>query len=363
MLRLHARACRRNRKSGKELSAKEHKGKLSWRKMREKILGLFSGKRQVSPPVFSGLIHVTTEGLENEGLAFHEVHKDAQKMAQAAAGTFRLTGMPSAALPLDLCAPAEALGAELNYYPDGEPRFPQVGKVLIESAKEITKEFTKNMQVLKQPRISTTCEAISLVKGDIGKEAVISGMIPGPYTLLLYICNPRNLFGEMKKQPQVVIDALFHLSAFLSQIGIAYRNAGADFITIHDMGGSPAFIGPAKYEQFVLPAEKLLIQNLPGPRVLSVCGNVTGSLHLLADTGADAISLDQTVDLAAARSALKNMLFFGNLDPVEVLFRGDEARIREAVIGAKEAGVDAVWPGCDLVIQTPLKNIRAMTMA
>ena len=41
------------------------------------------------------------------------------------------------------------------------------------------------------------------------------------------------------------------------------------------MGGSPGFIGPAKYEQFVLPAEKLLIEKLPKPRVLSVCGNVT----------------------------------------------------------------------------------------
>ena len=48
---------------------------------------------------------------------------------------------------------------------------------------------------------------------------------------------------------------------------------------------------------------------LPKPRVLSVCGNVTSSLHLLAQTGADAISIDQTVDLAAARLALKDTLF------------------------------------------------------
>lgn len=89
-------------------------------------------------------------------------------------------------------------------------------------------------------------------------------------------------------------------------MGAVYRNPGADFITIHDMGGSPAFIGPAKYEKFVLPAEKLLIEKLPKPRVLSVCGNVTSSLHLLAQAGADAISLDQTVDLAAARLAIED---------------------------------------------------------
>ena len=93
----------------------------------------------------------------------------------------------------------------------------------------------------------------------------------------------------MKREPDAVLDALFHLSSFLAKIGSAYREAGAYFITIHDMGGSPAFIGPAKYEQFVFPAEKRVIEKLQKPRVLSVCGNVAKSLELLNQTGADAI--------------------------------------------------------------------------
>ena len=340
--------------------------------MREQILELLSGKKIDSQPAFSGLIHITAEGLEREGLVFHKIHKDAQKMAKAAASTFKLTGMPSATLPLDLCAPAETLGAELNYFEGGEFQFPQVKKALIETSEALSESLQSeslsthgvhHKDFRSLGRTPLICEAIRFVKNDIGKDAVISGMIPGPYTLLLYLCNPKNLFIEMKKKPETVINALFLLSSFLSEVGTAYKNAGADFITIHDMGGSPAFIGPAKYEQFVLPAEKLLIEKLPKPRVLSVCGNVTSSLHLLAQTGADAISIDQTVDLAAARLALKDTLLFGNLDPVETLYRGDEARVRESVVRVKEAGVDAVWPGCDLVIQTPMQNIRAMKKA
>lgn len=326
--------------------------------MREKILELLSGKKIDLQPVFSGLIHVTAEGLEHEGLILHEIHKDTQKMAKAAASTSKLTGFPSATLPLDLCAPAEALGAELNFYEGGEFQFPQVTRALFESVKDLTTDHT---EIITKGRIKIICEAIGLVKNDIGKEAVISGVIPGPYTLLLYLCDARNLFIEMKKEPQTVIDALFLLTSFLAEIGAAYKNAGADFITIHDMGGSPAFIGPAKYEQFVFPAEKSLIENLPGPRVLSVCGNVTSSLHLFALTGADAISLDQTVDLKAARLALKDTLLFGNLDPVSTLFQGNESQVRESVLRAKEIGVDAVWPGCDLVIQTSIQNIRTMS--
>ena len=326
--------------------------------MRSEILDLLSGKKIGSQPAFSGLIHVTAEGLSSEGLVFHETHNDPIKMAKAAASTYKLSGLPSAVVPLDLYVEAEALGAEINFRADREFEFPQVKRAgLFGSVKEITKETIK---VLNKGRIKLVCDAIKLLKDDVGKDVVVGGMIPGPYTLLLLVADVKNMFIEMKKEPQAVTDALLLLSAFLAEVGIAYKNAGADFITIHDMGGSPAFIGPAKYEQFALPAEKLLIEKLPKPRVLSVCGNVTKSLHLLSQTGADAISLDQTVDLAAARLALKDTLLFGNLDPVETLSRGDSAQVAEAVIRAKEAGVDAIWPGCDLVVQTPIQNIKAM---
>jgi len=328
--------------------------------MRQKILDLLSGKKVDFPPAFSGLIHVTAEGLQSEGLIFHETHKDAQKMARAAASTFKLSGLPSASLPLDMYVEAEALGAEINFRETMEFEFPLVSKAGFASVKEITAE---TQSFINRGRIKLVCDAIRLLKEDVGNDVVISGVIPGPYTLLLLVVDAGKMFLEMKKEPAAVTDALLHLSSLLAQVGADYRDAGADFITIHDMGGSPAFIGPAKYEQFALPAEKLLIEKLPKPRVLSVCGNVTKSLHLLAQTGADAISIDQTVDLAAARLALKDTLLFGNLDPVATLYRGDSAKVAESVVGAKEAGVDAVWPGCDLVIQTPIQNIQSMKKA
>jgi [methyl-Co(III) methanol-specific corrinoid protein]:coenzyme M methyltransferase len=331
--------------------------------MREKILDLLSGKKVDLQPAFSGLIHVTAEGLQSEGLIFHETHKDAQKMARAAASTFKLSELSSAVLPLDLYVEAEALGAEINFRENMEFEFPLVRKAGFGSVKDLTTEITQNTEFLKRGRIKLVCEAIKLLKEDVGNDVVIGGMIPGPYTLLLLVVDAGKMFVEMKKEPAAVTEALFHLAALLAQVGADYRDAGADFITIHDMGGSPAFLGPAKYEQFVLPAEKLLIEMLPKPRVLSVCGNVTNSLHLLAQTGADAISIDQTVDPALARLALKDIPLFGNIDPVETLYRGDSAKVAESVVRAKEAGVDAVWPGCDLIIQTPIQNMQTMKKA
>jgi len=327
---------------------------------REEILGLLSGRKIDRTPAFSGLIHITAEGLQRGELIFHEIHKDARKMARAAASTFKLTGFPSAVAPLDMYVEAEALGGAVDFVRNRELVFPQIAKPLFASTKYLNRSYFESTDFINKGRIPLVCEAIQLLKEDIGQETVIGGMIPGPYTLLLFLMEPGGLFAEMKREPTAVVEALFELASFLAQVGIAYRNAGADFITIHDMGGSPGFIGPAKYEQFAYPAEKLLITELPTPRVLSVCGNTNKSMQLLAQTGADAIAVDQLNDLAVSRKILTDTLFFGNIDPVATLWQGDEMQIMEAVRAAKEAGVDAIWPGCDLALQSPLENIRAL---
>lgn len=322
--------------------------------MRTQILDLLNGKKIDSIPAFSGLTHVTAAGLEHEGLSFHEVHCDAGKLARAAASTFHLTRFPSAALPLDLCVEAEALGAEVDFRENGLYEFPRVAKPPYQTTSEVLKDLRG------LGRIHLVCEAIAKVKTDIGAEAVIGGILPGPFTLLLFLVESGVLFTEMKRNSQTVHDALIHLSTFISQVGHAYRSAGADFLTIHDMGGSPGFLGPKRFAEFVLPAQQHLIAALPKPRVLSLCGSTNEVMHLLAESGAEAISVDQTNNLSASRAALPHTLLFGNLDPVETLSRGNQARVQAMAEGVRTAGVDALWPGCDLYPPTPLENLKAL---
>ncbi len=331
---------------------------LSIMEQRQAILDLLSGRKIGSKLAFSGLIHVTSEGLKGEGLVFHEVHKDAKKMAKAAASTYKLTGFPSAVLPLDLCVEAEALGAEIDYRENELYEFPRIKKALFQSVNELAIE---NVEIAKRRRVPLVCNAIRVLKEDIGNEAVIGVWMPGPFTLMTLLVEPVKLFFEMKREPEMVRTSLKQLTSLLSKVGHAYRNAGADFLTVHDMGGSPAFIGPSRFEQLVLPALKDLIADLPKPCILSVCGNTNASMSLIAQAGADAVSVDQTNDLDASRKILgEKTLLFGNIDPVATISLGSESDVMQAVMRSKEAGVDAVWPGCDLVLQSPLENIEAM---
>lgn len=337
-----------------------------FRNMRDEILHLLSGKKADGNPAFSGLIHVTAGGLESEGLVFPEIHRDADKMARAAASTFRLTGFPSAVVPFEFSIPAEALGASVDFREGGVFEFPYVAKPLFESS-EAFLEFLRSAshatdlrRLLRKGRLPLVCNAIAQLKREIGSKAVIGGLLTGPYTLLSSLVDPAALFIGMKREPQIIGQALSHLSSFLSQIGHAYKNAGADFLTVHEMAGSPSFLGPKSFEGFVFPALQKLIVELPRPRVLAVCGNVGAVPHLLAQVEAEALSLDQTNDLAALRGALPKALLFGNIDPVAILAQGAPQDVRAAVDSAIAAGVDAVWPGCDLYPLTPLDNLKAL---
>src|SRR6266487_6902442 len=154
---------------------------------RAEILDLFLGKRIDTQPIFSGLIHITAEGLQSEGLVFHEVHKDARKMANASASTFKLSGLPSAVAPLDMVVEAEALGATIDFLEHREFVFPQVATPLFASTKYLNSGYFESTDFVNKGRIPLACEAIQLLKKDIGQDTVICGLITGPYTLLLFL--------------------------------------------------------------------------------------------------------------------------------------------------------------------------------
>jgi [methyl-Co(III) methanol-specific corrinoid protein]:coenzyme M methyltransferase len=326
---------------------------------RETILQLFNDLHPETPPRFSGLINVTAPGLELAGLQFHETHTDPAKMAAAAISTYQLCGFGAAVVPLDICVEAEALGAPVDFRA-GEPRpeFPRTIKPAFESFNAVT-VGASHWDAPTNGRIPVVCDALRQLKRDFGAEIVIGAMVPGPFTLLTLVLDVSLVYSNLRKPPAEMHSALAALTDFLLQTACAYRDAGADFVTVHEMGGSPGVIGPARFRELVLPHLQHFFTSLPGPHVLSCCGRTNGAMPLLAESGATALSVDQTNDLAASRAALPGALLFGNLDPVGTLAHGSPAEIQNAVFNAIASGADAIWPGCDLWPQVSVENLKA----
>jgi MtaA/CmuA family methyltransferase len=325
---------------------------------REEILSLFTGQRLAQIPCFSGLIHITVAGLNSVGLKLHEIHTDAGRMARGASSTYRLTGFGSAAVPFDLCVEAEALGAEVDFRAvSASLEFPRLVKPLFDNCEKV------DIGHAKEGRVPLICEAIRLLTEDIGKEIMVGAWVPGPYTLLSILIKPETLMLDLKRDPASVHAALDAMAELVTRSALAYHRAGADMLTVHEMGGSPTVLGPKRFETFVLPPVQKVLASLPHPRILSVCGNTNGAMPLLAQAEADALSVDQLNDLAASRIALPDALLFGNIDPVGVLANGTPHEVQQAVSAAIAAGADAVWPGCDLYPHTPIENLHAMISA
>ena len=160
---------------------------------------------------------------------------------------------------------------------------------------------------------------------------MIGAWVPGPFTLLSLLVETGALYMSLRKSKEQVHAALEFLTQVLAAVGNAYHEAGADFLTIHEMGGSPGALGPKIFESTVLPHLQALTSALEGPVVLSACGRTNGTMKLLAASGADALSVDQTNDLAASRQEVPDVLLFGNLDPVGVISQGTPDEITEAV--------------------------------
>lgn len=326
---------------------------------RDDVLDLLRGRRLARLPIFSGLPSLTGPGLQAKGLRFAEAHTDAGKMAAAAASTFELFGFESAVVPFDLCVEAEALGCEVNFN-DDVPFIvhPTVATRL--SADPEAVALPAAAEALQAGRLPVVMEAIRLLKDGVGQEIAVGAWIPGPFTLAWQIVEVEPLLLAIPS-PERVAPLLDMLADFLAQVAVGYREAGADFLTIHEMGGSPQIVGPRVFRRLVLPALQRLVSQTPAPRVLSVCGRTQPIIADLASIGAEAVSVDHQCELVQARQVIgEEALLFGNFDPVGLLAEGTPEAIAETVQAIAAAGVDAIWPGCDLWPEIPAANMQSL---
>jgi len=330
---------------------------------RAEVLALLHGERLNRRPRFSGLISVTQAGLAQAGVTLSAAHTHPAQLAAAAASSYHLAGFESAVLPLDLCVEAEALGAVLDYGGGlHEPPLPRVVRAAAASPEAFV--LPPGGPITARGRLPVVGAALAQLRAEVGDQVVIGAFVPGPFTLAMQVIEAGQLLYAVAEAPALVATLLDQLTPVLIEVAQFYRASGADFITVHEMGGSPGYLGPKPFENLVLPPLQQLLSALPAPRVLSICGRTNRAIHLLAAAGADALNVDQTNDLAASRAALgPDVRLFGNLDPIGLLTDGDPAQVAAAVRAALAAGADAIWPGCDLYPLMPEANLRALVTA
>jgi [methyl-Co(III) methanol-specific corrinoid protein]:coenzyme M methyltransferase len=327
---------------------------------RERVLKLFAGEETDRPPCFSGMGNVTAEGLKKFGYKFAAVHSDAKMMADSAASTYRLFGFECAVVPFDLCVEAEAMGCEINVYSHLEDiLYPTIKTKLINTEDEMEIQVPSDLST--RGRVPMMKEVIALLKSDIGNEVAIGAHVLGPFTLAGQIMELNTLLKLSFKKPDKVGKLLDMLADTLLVIAREYEDAGADYITVREMGATSDVLSPRVFKNLILPYLKKIFAGLKKDNVVHICGKTNDIAVSMVESGAKAISVDQKNDVADTRKKIgDDALLFGNYDPYNILVSGTPEQVRETIRQCLDNGVNAVWPGCDIWPTVPPENFHAM---
>lgn len=330
---------------------------------RERVLAALRGEKVDPMTVFSGMGNLTVHGLEEYGWRFPEIHLDGHKMAAVAASTYKLFGLESVVVPFDMGVEAEALGCGVNYYEDAEGiLYPTISEKLAPTVEEWDLQLPDNP--LERGRIPVVVDAIKELKRDVGDEVAVGAWVLGPFTLAGQILELDDLFKKSFKKPDAVHKVLDVLGGFLISLAKRYREAGADYMTVREMGGGGDVLSPRMFGSLIQPHLRDIFAALESPKILHICGDANLIVEQMADCGADAVSFDQKTDMTEARKKLgDDVILLGNLDPYNVLVAGTVEDIDGAIKEIVESGVNAVWPGCDIWPDVPKENMLALMEA
>lgn len=330
---------------------------------RERVLRLFRKEKLDRIPVFSGMGNVTVHGLQKYGWNFAEIHTDAYKMAKMAASTFQLFGFECAVVPFDMGVEAEVLGAQVNFYPRRtDVVYPTISKKVADKVKDLTIRVPANLA--QSGRLPLVTDALRQLKSGIGEQVAIGSWVLGPYTLAGQLVELGDLAKTAAKSTEVVHKVLASLAEVLIEICHIYRRAGADYITIREMGAGASILSPRLFQILIQPHLEKIFRHIDSPKILHICGDTDSIVEMMAACGADAIAVEPQNHVAETRKKLgADMLILGNIDAYGVMVQGKPDDVDKAVKEAIDSGVNAIWPGCDIWPTAPRKNMAALMAA
>ena len=186
-------------------------------------------------------------------------------------------------------------------------------------------------------------DAVSQIRRALYGRVPLIGFSGSPYTLACYMVEGGGSadFRTIKTMLYERPDLLHHILDINALSVIAYLNAqieaGAQAVMIFDTWGGS--LSASAYKEFSLAYLQRIVAGLTktsgGARVPNIVFTKGGGLWLedIAATGCDAVGLDWTCDIGAARARVGSQVALqGNLDPVTLFAQPKAIRVQVAAV-------------------------------
>ncbi len=239
--------------------------------------------------------------------------------------------LDAAILFSDILTVPDAMGLGLSFAQGEGPRFAHP----IRNEQDVAKLAVPDMSALQY-----VFDAVKVIRRELNGRVPLIGFAGSPFTVACYMVEGKGSddYRLIKSMLYARPDLLHRILEINAQTTAHYLNAqieaGAQAVMIFDSWGG--VLADGLFQQFSLAYTKKVVDMLTreheGRRVPVIVFTKGGGqwLESIAAIGCDAVGLDWTVDLAAARRRVSDSVAFqGNLDPI-ALFGGEKAIRAEA---------------------------------
>ena len=325
---------------------------------RERMLAVLAGQKTDHLPCMPITMMFAADIL---GVKYGQYVRDHRIMVDAQVKTAEMFGFDHVSAISDPACEASDLGANIQWYEDQPPAIIEDEALFADKSALVR---AKAPDVIAGGRMENRVRGIELLRERVGKDLFVEGWVEGPCAEAADLRGISRLMTDFSDDPAFVHD-LFDLTLETAiRFATAQIDAGADIIGVGDAVAS--LVGPRIYDEFVWPWEKRLVDSIHanGGKVrLHICGNTRRILDGMGRLGCDILDIDYPVAMEQARSHTgPQQTLAGNLDPVRDVRNGSPETIAQTLEALRQKAGEGwiVAAGCEIVRDTPHKNVRAM---
>lgn len=250
----------------------------------------------------------------------------------------RRFALDAAILFSDILTVPDAMGLGLSFAEGEGPRFART----VRSAADVAKLGVPD----PEGELRYVMDAVRLIRRELDGRVPLIGFAGSPWTLATYMVEGSGSreFSAIKRmmfdEPRVLHQLLDVLARSVTGYLNAQIAAGAQAVMVFDTWGG--VLTPRDYREFSLAYMARIVSGLTreaeGRRLPVILFTKNGGQWLddLAATGCDALGIDWTTDLGAARACVgARVALQGNMDPAVLYASG--ARVRSEVAAVLES--------------------------
>jgi len=290
-------------------------------------------------------------------VSWPEAHENPRLMADLTFGMTKLAGIENLGVPFCMTVEAEGMGAGIDL--GNQTREPHVTRYVMNTMSDTDSVLSLDPE---KGRAAVCCDAIRRLKKKTTDLPVV-GNLTGPVSLATSLVEPLSYYRAVRRDK----DRVHELTSFCAdqaiRLGDAMIKAGADLICIADPSATGDLLGPAAFEEFVLPYLNKMTHHFQEkqevPVILHICGNVKRTGKLLQNLQARVISVDSLVSIRRLLGLVPEKVTMGNVSTY-TLERGTPDQVAKVGRSCLRQGVDILAPACGISPLTPLVNIQSL---